>query len=53
MEPGDGIFRNKAMRHGVPFAVVLERDPSENVQAFAAVRYTIRDGKMIYKLMQK
>jgi len=29
--------------------VVLDRDPSENVRVFAAVRYTIRDGKMIYK----
>ena len=29
--------------------VILEKDRSENVRAFAAVRYTIRDGKVIYK----
>lgn len=28
--------------------VVLTRDPSRDVRAFAAVRYTIRDGKLIY-----
>ena len=29
--------------------VVLDKDPSEDVRAFAAVRYTIRNGKLIYK----
>jgi imidazolonepropionase-like amidohydrolase len=29
--------------------VVLGEDPSKNVRAFAAVRYTIRDGKLIYR----
>jgi imidazolonepropionase-like amidohydrolase len=29
--------------------VVLDGDPSRNVRAFAAVRYTIRDGKLIYR----
>jgi imidazolonepropionase-like amidohydrolase len=29
--------------------VVLDKDPSADVRAFAAVRYTIRDGKVIYK----
>jgi hypothetical protein len=29
--------------------VVLDKDPSENVRAFAAVRYAIRDGKVIYQ----
>jgi len=29
--------------------VVLDKDPSEDVRAFAGVRYTIRDGKVIYK----
>jgi imidazolonepropionase-like amidohydrolase len=29
--------------------VVLDKDPSEDVRAFAAVRYTIRDGKVIYQ----
>ena len=29
--------------------VVLNGDPSRDVRAFAAVRYTIRDGKLIYK----
>jgi imidazolonepropionase-like amidohydrolase len=29
--------------------VVLNRDPSQDVRAFAAVRYTIRDGKVIYQ----
>ncbi len=29
--------------------VVLGEDPSRNVRAFAAVRYTIRDGKLIYQ----
>ena len=29
--------------------VVLDEDPSKDVRAFAAVRYTIRDGKVIYK----
>jgi imidazolonepropionase-like amidohydrolase len=28
--------------------VILDKDPSEDVRAFAAVRYTIRDGKVIY-----
>jgi imidazolonepropionase-like amidohydrolase len=28
---------------------VLDKDPSEDVRAFAAVRYTIRDGKVIYQ----
>jgi len=29
--------------------VVLNGDPSRDVRAFAAVRYTIRDGKLIYQ----
>jgi imidazolonepropionase-like amidohydrolase len=29
--------------------VVLDEDPSKNVQAFAAVRYTVRDGRIIYE----
>jgi imidazolonepropionase-like amidohydrolase len=29
--------------------VVLASDPSSDVRAFAAVRYTIRDGKVIYQ----
>jgi imidazolonepropionase-like amidohydrolase len=29
--------------------VVLSGDPSRDVRAFAAVRYTIRDGKLIYE----
>jgi imidazolonepropionase-like amidohydrolase len=29
--------------------VVLNRDPSREVQAFAAVQYTIRDGTLIYR----
>jgi imidazolonepropionase-like amidohydrolase len=29
--------------------VVLNADPSGDVRAFAAVRYTIRDGKVIYQ----
>lgn len=29
--------------------VVLDKDPSEDVRAFAAVRYTIRNGRMIYR----
>ena len=29
--------------------VVLNGDPSRNVRAFAALRYTIRDGKVIYR----
>lgn len=29
--------------------VVLDKDPSEDVRAFAAVRYTIRNGKVIYE----
>jgi imidazolonepropionase-like amidohydrolase len=42
----------RAGRIGRGFAadlVVLDKDPSEDVQAFAAVRYTIRNGKLIYK----
>ena len=29
--------------------VVLDKDPAKDVQAFAAVRYTIRDGRLIYE----
>jgi imidazolonepropionase-like amidohydrolase len=29
--------------------VVLRADPSQNINAFAQVRYTIRDGTVIYK----
>jgi imidazolonepropionase-like amidohydrolase len=29
--------------------VVLHGDPSRDVRAFAAVRYTIRDGRLIYQ----
>jgi len=29
--------------------VVLDEDPSKNVRAFAAVKYTIREGKLIYR----
>jgi imidazolonepropionase-like amidohydrolase len=29
--------------------VVLRQDPAQNVRAFAGVRYTIRDGKLIYE----
>ena len=29
--------------------VALDRDPSRDVRAFAAVRYTIRDGRVIYQ----
>lgn len=29
--------------------VILDEDPSKNVRAFTAVRYTIRDGKLIYQ----
>ena len=29
--------------------VVLEDDPSRNIRALAAVRYTLRDGKIIYR----
>jgi imidazolonepropionase-like amidohydrolase len=29
--------------------VVLSRDPSKDVRAFAAVRYTIRGGVIIYR----
>ncbi len=32
--------------------VVLNGDPSRNVRAFAAVRYTIRDGKLIYQAVR-
>ena len=28
---------------------VLDGDPAEDVRAFAAVHYTVRDGKVIYK----
>lgn len=30
--------------------VVLNNDPSRNVRAFADVRYTLRDGKVIYQV---
>jgi imidazolonepropionase-like amidohydrolase len=29
--------------------VVLDEDPSKDVRAFAAVRYTVRDGRLIYE----
>jgi imidazolonepropionase-like amidohydrolase len=29
--------------------VILDKDPSKDVRAFAAVRYTIRDGRVIYE----
>ncbi len=32
--------------------VVLDRDPSRDVRAFASVRYTIRDGKLIYQAVR-
>ncbi len=32
--------------------VVLEEDPSVDVRSFAAVRYTIRDGKVIYRAVE-
>ena len=31
-------------RHGV-----LDEDPSKDVRAFAAARYTVRDGRLIYE----
>jgi imidazolonepropionase-like amidohydrolase len=33
--------------------VILNGDPAKDVRAFAAVRYTIRDGKLIYKAVIK
>ncbi len=32
--------------------VVLTKDPSQSVRAFAAVRYTLRDGRLIYRASQ-
>jgi imidazolonepropionase-like amidohydrolase len=32
--------------------VVLENDPAKNIQALTAVRYTVRDGKIIYSAGQ-
>jgi len=29
--------------------VILDKDPPKDVPAFAAVRYTIRDGRVIYE----